>query len=264
MYNYLAAYDGERFLPGLGLIPQNSVVLLVTNPRFVEGFLVGMSHEMSRELLWRTYPTDQRGTVFHRFWDWSDGGDDIKAIHTWPRSQPLGGNARQLPGGSQVVMLVRGELLRRYPGTVVLAWRGEMRDGLLRLKANPAAGDVLTPVFSGRFAPDFTFFGFSLTPADIRNGTWFLVLQEQPVEPRFGFDTPESDRSPALASWLDATWADVATAEGSFLRIAGNPVTSQPIDGVTFGRDAAHLAAVMLQRPFRAAIDAKKLMAKME
>jgi hypothetical protein len=262
-YAYLAAYDGERFLPGAGQMPMDSLVLLVTNPRFVEAFLVGLNHEMNRELLWRAYPTDQRGTVFQRFWAWADGGNDIGDVHTFPRTSALGTIARQLASGSQIVMLVRGQLLRRYPGTVVLAWKGELRDGRLRLKANPADADVIAPVFSGRFDPDFTFFGFPLTPDDILNGQWFLVLQEQPAEPRFGFDTPESDRSPELNSWLDATWSDVGTAEGSYLRLTGSLLAGHTIGGVSFGRDSAHMAAVLLQRPFRAAFDARNLLAKM-
>ena len=33
--------------------------------------MVGSNHEMGRELLWRGYPTDQRGTYFAQFWDTS-------------------------------------------------------------------------------------------------------------------------------------------------------------------------------------------------
>ena len=43
--------------------------MLSTNDVFTEAFLVGLSDEMGRELLWRSYPTDMRGTYFHRFWD---------------------------------------------------------------------------------------------------------------------------------------------------------------------------------------------------
>ena len=160
-YAHLAAYDGERFLPGIGEVPADALMLLVTNPRFVEAFLIGLNHEMNRELLWRTYPTDQRGTVFQRFWAWADGGNDINEIHTFARTAALGKIARQLASGSQIVMLVRGQLLRRYPGTVVLAWKGEMRDGRLQLKANPADADVIAPVFSGRFDPRLHVLWFS-------------------------------------------------------------------------------------------------------
>ena len=31
--------------------------------------MVGLNHEMARELLWREYPTDQRGSYFRQFWD---------------------------------------------------------------------------------------------------------------------------------------------------------------------------------------------------
>ena len=31
--------------------------------------MVGLNHEFARELLWREYPTDQRGSTFRQFWD---------------------------------------------------------------------------------------------------------------------------------------------------------------------------------------------------
>ena len=31
--------------------------------------MVGLNHEFARELLWREYPTDQRGSYFRQFWD---------------------------------------------------------------------------------------------------------------------------------------------------------------------------------------------------
>ena len=263
MYSYLAALDEARFLPGVEQLPQDSLVLMATNPRFVEAFMAGLNHEMNRELLWRGYPTDQRGTVFQKFWARSDGGDDITEIHTWPPQRHLGENAAATGAGTQIVILIRGQLLRRYPGTVALAWPGVQRDGRLQLKTNPAAGEVLAPVFSGRFAPDFTFFGFPLTPQDVQQQNWFFVLQQQPTEPRFGFDSPDAQTGVALASWLDATWTDIGTAEGAFIELSTTPLQGRAIGGVTFGRDAAHMAAVMLQRPFRAAFDARKLMARL-
>ncbi len=43
-------------LPGLDLVPPNTVVPLETNNAFVEAYLVGLNTEMGRELLWRGYP----------------------------------------------------------------------------------------------------------------------------------------------------------------------------------------------------------------
>ena len=31
--------------------------------------MTGLNHEFGRELLWREYPTDQRGSYFRQFWD---------------------------------------------------------------------------------------------------------------------------------------------------------------------------------------------------
>ena len=69
MYEPLRDVSPELFLPNIDLIEPNSVTLLETNQRFIEAYLVGLNHEFARELLWRGYPTDQRGAPFRQFWD---------------------------------------------------------------------------------------------------------------------------------------------------------------------------------------------------
>ena len=39
-----------------------------TNQRFIEAYMVGLNYEFARKLLWREYPTDQRGSYFRQFW----------------------------------------------------------------------------------------------------------------------------------------------------------------------------------------------------
>jgi hypothetical protein len=75
---------------------------------------------MSSELLWRDYPTDQRGTYFRQFWDTSAGSaqNDIDAISKWGEHR-LGKNSPNATG--KLVLLIRGDLLRRYPNTVIYA-----------------------------------------------------------------------------------------------------------------------------------------------
>ena len=100
-------------------VPPDTVQLLQTNNRFIESFMVGLNSEMGRELLWRGYPTDQRGTPFRQFWDATssvrEDPSDIPPIHEW-RKRALGSNARSA-GQDHLVLLLRGELLRRYPGS---------------------------------------------------------------------------------------------------------------------------------------------------
>ena len=104
MYEPLKDISAELFLPNLNLIEQNSITLLETNQKFIEAYMVGLNHEFARELLWREYPTDQRGSYFRQFWDVRGMYDpaqpdadtlkeklrDIPPLHTWPRRSLLG------------------------------------------------------------------------------------------------------------------------------------------------------------------------------
>src|SRR5262249_32035868 len=69
MYELLRDYVQGILLPGMDQVPPNSIALLEKNQTFIEAYMMGLNHEMSRELLWRGYPTDQRGTYFRQFWD---------------------------------------------------------------------------------------------------------------------------------------------------------------------------------------------------
>ena len=69
MYSYLRDVAGDWFVPGLENVLDDTVTLLEANSGAIEAYMVGLSHEMGRELLWREFPTDQRGTYFKQFWD---------------------------------------------------------------------------------------------------------------------------------------------------------------------------------------------------
>ena len=92
--------------------------------------------------------------------------------------------------GGALVLLLRGELLRRYPNSVIYAVKGEKKGGKLDLSRNE--GDERHPLFRGTLKPDVTFLGFDLTRDEvIAEPGWFFVIQEQPTEPRFGLDVAE-------------------------------------------------------------------------
>ena len=69
MYRPLRDISSEFLVPNLDLIPNNTISLMETNQRFIETYMVGLNHEMACELLWREFPTDQRGSYFRQFWD---------------------------------------------------------------------------------------------------------------------------------------------------------------------------------------------------
>src|SRR5262249_25403930 len=69
MYEPLRDLFGQLLLPGVEGIPDNSVMPFRVDAGFIESFMAGLNDEMSRELLWREFPTDLRGTYFRQFWD---------------------------------------------------------------------------------------------------------------------------------------------------------------------------------------------------
>ena len=46
----------DVFLPGVGVLPDDFIMAVKTNPRFVEALMVGANHEMGREMLWQGLP----------------------------------------------------------------------------------------------------------------------------------------------------------------------------------------------------------------
>lgn len=294
MYKPLADLSQALILPGVETVPPNTVGLVRTNRRFIEAYMVGLNHEFSGELLWRRFPTDQRGSYFRQFWDVTDyvpaeadlvDGEltedsvdrlrDIAEVHTWDHQAALGENysTGESQRGDFLVLLVRGDLLKRYPDALVYAIdAGEGPSGKLLPKLEeydlPKA-EPITPSFSGSLGDDLVFFGFSFQEKDARSsktgGTGdgkFFVFEERLGEPRFGLD--EGDGSPPLDSWSDLQWGHVGlgnTAAGH-LDEAEDVAGPQAAVGESWNAttDAALRARITLQKPARLCIHADQLL----
>jgi hypothetical protein len=274
----LIAISPQLLLPGVSQLPAESVTAVPANPRFVEALMVGANQALMRELVWRGYPTDLRGTPLRRFWDrrGSVGGavDDLPAIdHTW-----TGALGTHLAGDAGVlVMLLRGEVLRRYPALTVYAQRARW-DGAVRVPVDVPTGlgqgdPTLTdpdhpqryPSFSGLLPPDVTFLGFDL-PDDARGDAdpaagrpgWFFVLQQPATRLRFGLDATRSENSPGQGA-QDLSWPAVAKTPSGHVDLAGQlSDLSLPAWGLT--ATSAELAQWCEQRPFRICIHASDLL----
>jgi len=138
MYKPLAELSHDYILPGIEFLDKNCVTLCEENRRFIEAYLAGLNHEMGRELVWREFPTDQRGTIFCYFWDstnlltkeemfcecYKETNDefipqpDIQQIHKWNKN--LGQNQGDVKAAN-LVLIIKGDLIRRYPGTIIYA-----------------------------------------------------------------------------------------------------------------------------------------------
>jgi hypothetical protein len=268
MYEAVDAYDREWLVPGLGTIAEpDFVTVLYTNPVYTETMLVGLSDEMGRELLWRGFPTDQRGTYFHRFWN--AFADELAAqIHRFKRT-PLGTHLTPDAGGSgaRVVLVIRGELLRRYPDAIVVAVRAELdARGKPTFEDPSVPGALARVLFHAPLPPDYTLIGFDLSDAQIQSQSWWFLIAEHPTAPRFGLSLYGQGNPPAgsPAKRDDLDWNDLgALRNGRFLASAARTlaVSEPPQPTVTWPGNAAVVAHVLLRDPVRAAFEAKRMLA---
>ena len=306
MYAPLSSLSPQYILPGVDRVPANSVGLVQANHGFIEAYMVGLSHEMARQLLWAGYPTDGMGTYFRQFWDVSKyvpgPGDptdpvqlaellrDIPPITSWPLALGLGDheNRTGVPADN-IALLIRGDLLRRYPDAIIYAAKAKISGGQRVIDTT----DERYPIYAGSLLGDITFIGFDLSPADAQGSKqapegFFFVFQQHPSGPRFGL---EPSASGTVSAWSDLAWTNFAApaqvpAEPDFLppwaawrlpssvfaavlgEAALPPFLSASLlpEGVqinnpddaanAWGADAAQTAYVTLRLPFRVAIHA--------
>lgn len=317
MYKPLVGISSELFLPNINFVSQNSISLLETNQKFIEAYMVGLNHEFARELLWREYPTDQRGSYFRQFWDVSSFLNqdnlndedfremlrDIPPMHRWSRYSNLGEHDNRETAGEteeELVLVIRGELLKKYPTAVIYAHRARWQrkeDGQIDAtkerildETEPVADRIKTPLYGAKVHPDINFFGFDLTVAEAQGGTgqnqsddpgWFFVIKERPGEPRFGLDIK---RDGAINVWNDLSWEDALPggAPGDYLQItdataaivlqdpSGNPEAQEKTEQyqedkhITWSKDlnAAELAYILYQVPVLVAVHACEMLPK--
>lgn len=271
VYADLRDLGQEYLVAGIDRLPPDTVTLLQTNPRFVEAFLIGLNHEMARELLWRGFPTDQRGTCFK--WFWSPSHEDLKSpLHLFTPTALGQHVAGEGPAHPRVVLLVRGELLRRYPGTHIYAVKELPPTDRRRL-----AADHVDPVVQGPLAPDATFAIFPMAADEIKaEPAWRFVIAENVTEPSFGFDAV--DRAGRGSARLGQAAAPIAPNEIAWMHVpvipdgqfvdAGNPDFPSIASGSgglpqpLWGRDAAAMAHIAFQRPARVVFEAGPMVQK--
>lgn len=308
MYEKLRDISSELFLPNLQLIPPNTISLLVTNPEFIESYMTGLNHEFGRELLWREYPTDQRGSYFRQFWDvkgiiaedtglsaeeLADVYKDIEPLDEWTGLSHLGTHRnKKRPQGKQLVLVVRGELLKKYPNTIIYAQHAHIfkgKNGVADPQHEPIITEIKTeaemkteikfPIFRAEIQPDFRFFGFDMTIEQARGDAkpqkesddwgWYFIIQQIPGEPRFGADIkfePDDDPSTPI-TWDDLGWDNFADGI-EFLSTSTPPKASflnklTAAEKAQWGTHSADMASVLYQKPVMIAVHAKEMLEKL-
>ncbi len=284
-YKHAKKLSQDYILPNVAKLPQNSVTLMLSNQAFIESFLAGMNHEMARELLWREFPTDQRGSCFRQFWDAADNiletneeqKLDIREMHKWRND--LGENA--VRSGENLVLVVRGDLFIKYPNTIVYAQKAAYDSANAakpRKLAEPAdESNVRFPIFSAELEPDIFLFGFALGVEEARGERirtpfanpggkkpgWFFVFKERPGQTKFGLDdyqdsiggTPMPPPGKPV-TWPDLTWEHLVSVPADLgeynLNFSKNITIQSPPAGQpnpTWADNAADMASILFQNP---------------
>lgn len=280
MYEPLRDWSQELLLPGVGDIAQNSLTLLQENHAFVEAYMLGLNVEMGRQLLWNGFPTDQRGSYFRQFWDTSavyprpanlDTLLDIPPIDQWPIATDLGDNdARGIP--NNVVLLLRGELLRRYPNTHIYACPAAVgTNGNHILDDDPS--QYVLPLYCGSLDPDIAFRGFNLTSDEALSGGpnnqgYFFVFEQVTGELRFGLE-PDAAPHATVLTWGDLSWwnlevggAAVTYASPGIALQGSIAITDTVVPANTWAAtiNPAQLAYITFRQPARVAIHAEMML----
>lgn len=305
MFRELKKLSQEYIIPNIEKVPDNSITLLLTNNRFIEAYMSGVNHEMSRELLWREFPTDQRGTYFRQFWDVGDNifeNDrekkyDIKPMHEWKKD--LGDHSLEQSNNSgndtYLVLLIKGELLKKYPNTQVYAQKA-----IFKNSSNPNTPRTLSdasdnenikfPVFHAELEPNIYLYGFDLNVKEAKGSSnqeikeidnvndakpgWFFVFRERPGQVCFGLDdwVPKNQTEPNFPEndpldWNDLSWEHLVANKSeldsyhinalhSFSTSAGSSNSPK----VVWGKNSAHMAGILYQNPVLFARHAQEML----
>ena len=178
-FYYLREYSASYVVPSAASLLKDSITYFRTNPQFEEAFLMGMNTEMGQELLWREYPTDQRGSYFRKFWDQEDLPDkgqldkyyDVKPLHQWKGC--LGQN-HMVGKNEMLVFVIRGELMQSYPSASV--YLSKKVGGLLKKE--------LTPCLSSWLTDEILLVGFNNLQSNALAG-YYLTFEQQPLSLQF-------------------------------------------------------------------------------
>lgn len=183
-YFYLRELSVDYVLPASGNLAKNTISCFYSNQAFEEAFLMGMNTEMGRELMWREYPTDQRGSYFRKFWDQAELPKkeelttkyyDIEDIDKWKGKLGQNHKAGKTP---MLVFAIKGELMQTFPDTDVflqsIGTPGKKNNNV-QIKKKDMASWLTSDTYLVGFC--------GVKKEDLKN--YLLVFQQKPLSLQF-------------------------------------------------------------------------------
>ena len=166
-----------------------------------------------------------------------------KANALWRRVPSIGGSA------NLVFFVLRGDLLRKYPNTVVFMQPAIRKpEGRVPDETQP----LKMPVVSARLAQDIFFLGFDVPKGDAignaQKAGWYVGLQERPGDIHFGLDQS------GASSPTEPNWENADTLPGQCLDL------EKPKPLFSGLRHAADVAVLFYQQAFMMMVHANKML----
>lgn len=204
VYYYLKQISNKFILPAVEAMPLNTMAMFVNTPEFIEAFLCGMNTEMGKELLWRSYPTDSRGSYFRKFWDTEMKEElayelknntfyDVKPLDQW--HQKLGGN-HEGAKSDLLIFAIKAEVLKKYPETMVFLSQASLDGNKILLNIE---NSKILPELTAWLNSDTFLVGFPVKLNDVvgnpasKDPGFFLTFMNKPTETRFAFNNQNSE-----------------------------------------------------------------------
>jgi hypothetical protein len=176
-------------------------------------------------------------------------------------------------------VIIRGELLRRYPNATLYVqpakWKAPAAPATEVTRELDTSATILYPLLRGRLEPDLVYFGVQLTadeargtepPTDPSNSAgYFVVFEQHPTAPHYGLDDGAAAADGGPADWNQVTWGDVTPPGADPTKPVFAPGTrpswwTKQLGGPAWGASSAAMAAITLQRPTRLALHASDLL----
>ena len=183
---------------------------------------------------------------------------------------------------ARLVFAIRGELLRKYPNTLIYMQRALFTTNEQgQTKRVLAPDDVQTnlkmPSFYAQIDPDISFIGFEMNVEDAlgkgNDPGWFFIIKERPGEVHFGMDEQANE---SFDSWDDLSWQNLITSVEDCLDLdqhfpsvnvnleprwgRGLPDPSLDNDPAAGTGNAADMAFILYQKPFMAAVHTEEML----
>ena len=294
----LTAFAPDSILADASLLPPDSVALFEENRMFIEAFLTGANHEMNKELRWREFPTDMRGTIFRRFWERGRppediAGDDIRAMHTWNGKLGEHFAPGDIDKAANLVVVMRSDLVRKLLLPIVVINEAPTTTW------EKGKGIDHQAIFFGTIGPDVAYYGFDVARDHIVNTVReraFLVFYEPAGRLRFGLDvatlaTRQQRRNTTLeslpfpvrafgrdervvlmhsrlpqpipnspATWDDLSWSHMTLSKSKYVDFSRQiSITGQP-DYWSAAKTSASVARSFWQKPVAAVMPFKRVL----